>query len=62
MTDDTELTLRQAANLRQNVHLDDESARMLAELKQHAKEIHGAYEKLKTVCVQHGMDLEDLLS
>ena len=60
MTDDA-LTLRQAAALRENGNLHDESDRNLAELKMHAREISRAYQKLRAVCAEHGMALEELL-
>ena len=60
MADDNALTPREAAALRQNAHIEDDYARGLAEFKRHARELHAARERLKTTCVQYGLNLDEL--
>ena len=60
MTDDNELTPREAAIYAKTHISKTTSARRLAEFKQHAHEIHGARERLKTPACPVRHDLDDL--
>lgn len=60
--DDDELTLRQAAHLREAEHFEGAQLRALAEFRTRFREVHQSYARLQAQAAEYGMDPEELLN